>query len=332
MEAMQHTKHLGSYLGLLTLLSLASALVHAQEMQLPGHEALGQGSVVVSTPTSSGAVLAGPPMGPATAAGYPTGDGIICQQCRPECNLYALYVTSGLKWPFEIYARVGGSFFTSNGELDGVLNDGIATQFGAKVIYYDHDCRAAWFGDLGVDYFHNQGDQTTPVIERFRFLDVNRGQQQFALLVLERSAIEALDRIFFRVGGGREWFFGGEVQGSVRYKLGLDGGLRLGHAHAGLAVKERNVIQSVILPGTNRPARLQDGDILNPTGNKEATDFVQNVFVGASVGVLIPYCGFDFVLDGRAEYSHDFISLHGIENMDQSLDQIQILLSAGLRY
>lgn len=107
--------------------------------------------------------------------------------------------------------------------------------------------------------------------------------------------LQQLHRIYPRIAAGREWY-GGETW---RYVIGVDAGARFGHAHL----------------------KFNEGF--------HATDTIQGIFAGLHAGLMIPRCCYDLVLDTRLEWAHDWIE---ILDVDEELDQVKVLLSAGVRY
>jgi hypothetical protein len=99
--------------------------------------------------------------------------------------------------------------------------------------------------------------------------------------------------------GGKEWYWTCSAVEGLRCKVGGDVGFRYGNAHA-------KVVE-----------------------NPHVTDRLYGFFVGADAGFLLPCCGFDVMLDGRAEWGHDFF---GDSLLPDDVGQVKLLISAGLRY
>jgi hypothetical protein len=181
-------------------------------------------------------------------------------------------------------------------------------EFGAKSLCYDPDRSAAWFGTIGVDYIFNNGNDPTPLGTRQANVPLDPTNPNSPTVPITIAlAVRELHRTYLHLGVGREWYVGGGSPESWRYFAGFEGGGRLGHAHV-------KFYSTPTIP--SNPALRE-------------TDFIQNVFLGLHAGVLIPRCGYDIMLGGRCEWSHDWIT---ILEADHDIDQIQFLLTAGVRY
>lgn len=281
---------------------------------------------VPAQPVDPPAVVAAPP----PPSVVPPGGCSACGNgwCDPHCNLYWLYVHNGVKNSFEFYGRVGPSFITSGGDLDDVLHTGIAADFGVKTFCYNKDRTGGWYGELGVDYIFNNANNLVPVIEKYINVDVIRNQGTFLQTtetVLSRDflGITELHRVYAKIGGGYQWYWWTDSPDSVHWYLDLDGGIRLGHAHAALHLLDRQFLQEFV---------LRDNDVIQTPGELRSTDFIKNFYIGGGLGMLVPYCGYDITVELHWEYSHDIINLPTISNRDQGLDQVKVQVLAGARW
>jgi hypothetical protein len=317
--------------GLLAAVMLLAGAIHLAEAQepLPPPQAAEPlpGAVVSETlPPPTGLTGHGP--SPTPGPESPSALGPLGDRgpfCRPECNLWWLYTHTGVLVPFEVYGRVGPSFFTSDGGgLDDTLQTGIALELGIKAFWYSPDQRSAWFTELGADYIFNNGNNDKEAFIRFPIFEVSTvpGQVQELVAGREFLGVTEAHRGYIRSAIGREWYWGGECPGAARYLLGLDGGFRLGHLHVQLELRRREFFDF----------EPQDDQIITAPGNREETDFIKNIFIGGTAGMMIPCCAFDLVLGLRAEYSHDFIHMPRLIFQDRGLDQVKAELSVGLRY
>jgi hypothetical protein len=288
--------------------------------------ASGAGQDIVSVSVPAAPVEAAPVPVPTTTLGsYSTCDS---QFCNPDSNLYWLYVHHGVKISFEMYGRVGPSFVTSGGELDDVLHTGVAFDFGVKSFCYDKERRGGWYGELGVDNIFNKSNNRVPLIQKFLQIDVIRDQG----LITERTittpgrdtfGITRLHRIYARIGGGYQYYWGGDCPDDARWYLDLGGGVRLGSTRAGLHLLKREFLEDF---------QLQPTDVIQTPAEMLASDFIKNFYIGGGIGMLIPYCGFDVTAELHWEYSHDIIRLPTISNRDDGLDQVKVEAMAGLRW
>lgn len=322
-EGMPHMKRARWLLGLLGLLTL-TAWCSAQDIVSVS---------VPATPVDTAApapASAAPPVAPTTTLGAcSTCEGLLCD---PHCNLYWLYVHHGVKNSFEMYARVGPSFVSSGGDLDDVLHTGVAADFGVRSFCYNHDHSAAWYGELGGDYIFNNGDGLTPVIESFPIITVTRTrtifgqvtQEQFVVPTKDFRSITELHRVYAKIGGGYQMYFGEEGPGCMKWYVDLDAGIRLGHAHAATHLIRREFTDGFKFDN--------DRDVADNNEQRAFTDFIKNFYIGGGIGMLIPYCGFDVAAELHWEYSHDIINLPAINNRDQGLDQVKVQAAAGLRW
>ncbi len=115
----------------------------------------------------------------------------------------------------------------------------------------------------------------------------------------ELHPLRELNRTMVHAAAGREWYFHDpNVEGRL-YFTGISVGGRVGAAEA----------------------RFLNGP--------RVSDIPKGLFIGLDAGALIPFCGYDLVVNARTEWSHDWLDFAEIE---EEIDQIKVLLSVGIRY
>lgn len=244
--------------------------------------------------------------------------------CDPSCNLYSLYVGTGVKFPFDLYVRSGITFLPSNTPLDKAIDTGLALEVGARAFCLDGDKRGAWLADVGIDYFYNRADPTKVIIVKFPNLEVTTlGQASLEPARDQLSAFQ-LHRTYAKLGGGREWYWGAERPDDPLYVFGVDVGGRYGSFTAKTRLVDRTFLDPTFTPNNNTT--------FGPTDEGHETHYVKGFYLAVNGGVFIPCCGYDVMLGVRAEYSHDVLRLPGFFTTDSTLDQVQALVSIGIRY
>jgi hypothetical protein len=208
---------------------------------------------------------------------------------------------SHLFCPFELYLRTGVSLTVGGNRLNELLDDGVTVEGGVKTFSYESDRSAAWLGTLGVDYIYNNSSDITPIGTRQVAIPNPISPQLPPTILTVPLLIREAHRTSLHIGGGKEWYWGEGTPESWRYAVGVEGGGRLGHLHVKF---------------TSNPALRE-------------TDFFQGVFLSTYADVLIPRCGYDILLGGRFEWGHDWVT---IAEEDHDLDQLLLLVSAGIRY
>ncbi|MCS6976936.1 MAG: hypothetical protein NZM31_08020 [Gemmatales bacterium] len=251
-----------------------------------------------------------------------------CGTCNPACNLNWLYVRYGVKNSFDIYGRFGPAFITSGGDLDDVLHTGLAADFGVRTFLYKPDRSSGCYGELGVDYIFNNANSSIPLIEQGVNVEIVQNVGTFfqttdVVPARDICGITELHRVYAKIGLGYQRYWWTDAPEGLHYYLDFNAGIRLGHAHASLALLERIYFQD---------PDIEEGDVIVTKPTLRATDFIKNFYIGGGIGLMIPYCGYDVMAGLHWEYSHDIIRLPMISNRDDGLDQVKVQILAGVRW
>ncbi len=217
--------------------------------------------------------------------------------------------------PFEIFVRGGPSFVTGTGALDRAMRTGKTIEGGVRSFSFNADQTAAWTSEVGIDYTYNNIHTSEPLLARAAFVGVTRFGGLEELPGLSQYAFREMHRTNARLALGREWYFAGP--NGLRYNFGLDVGGRIGQTSVKLFTVSR-VIEGALVFDTFPD--FEDG---------HTSGLNKGVFIGVNTGLLLPCHGFDITLGSRFEWGQEWFS---ITSVDDSVAQIKLLISVGLRF
>jgi hypothetical protein len=186
----------------------------------------------------------------------------------------------------EVYMR-GGPTFPIGGTMGDVVYNGWSIQGGARALFFDVPLLTAWIMDIGMSNYHNQGT----------------GGNSFTIPQLTFPAVtkvRSLNRTFFNVGVGRQWYvFGSAGDPGLKLFFGLDGGGRYGSAMA-------------------------EFDIL-----RHRTDVIGGAFGAVFSGAEIPVLGQIFQAGVRGEFSYTWSDILIVPS---DVSEINVYLTLGVRF
>jgi hypothetical protein len=194
----------------------------------------------------------------------------------------------------EIYTRAGPSFNLPTNDFGRSLRTGWEVMGGGKTLFFDPSGTRAWVLDLNLGYIYNNGFNNGAVFS-------HNGNA---------VTIRNLDRTAVGLGVGRDWFlFGpGYTGGSwaPNFRYGVDGGARWGTSHVDLNVEAQ----------------------------PQVYDRVQKIFGATYAGLHLdaefPVGAATLLFGVRGEWAYNF--LHLLPSQSTSLHNINVLLTAGVRY
>ncbi len=215
-------KHIG--LGGLVAALLCLGSVRAQDMPAPF---TGAGGSLYAPPSAGAPPSVGPapllpagPVAPITAQPSNWMDYPRCLGCCGPIGRngpigYEAYVRNGLDFP------LGGNPFGAR------MAAGWDVEVGARTLFFNTESDAAWTVDLGVSNVYNSSRDRTST---YALLNLNDQSTNTPVPVTDVT-IRDLNRTYFNVSGGREWYLWGTAncdKPDTNWRVGVDVGGRYG--------------------------------------------------------------------------------------------------------
>jgi hypothetical protein len=197
---------------------------------------------------------------------------------------------------YELYLQSGPTFPIGGGFFGHTLEDGWEIQGGGRTFFFNTDRDAAWTVDVSGSNMHNQG-QHSDMFATLHNIIVPPGIRATSVQVTTRD----LNRTFFNLGGGREWFLGAPDGDSPTWRFGVDAGWRYGSA------------------------KLKLHEI------QHRTEEIEGTWVSAHADVEIPCGCISFVGGVRLEWDYTWMH-HILQSTDTNLQDINLLFTAGIRF
>jgi hypothetical protein len=222
--------------------------------------------------------------------------------------------------PFELYARPFGAVVEGSGPLSKVLAGGAGADFGIRSFLYNENHSASWYGDLGLGYQYNRGDDPSQsVIVRTGKITVIRLGSPIQLDAVTSLGVRELSRTEARIAFGREYYWHSDWLNCMYYSLGGDVGGVWGQASIKTDVNKRVITGS------------QNGDVVayNPNDN-HSSEVTQGFFVGTSFNLIFPQQTHDFIVGTRVEWQREYFN-HLVDN-NNGTGQLKLMLELGWRY
>jgi hypothetical protein len=245
----------------------------------------------------------------------------------------------------ELYARAGASFLLGNTAFAQALQTGWTIEGGGRSLFYDPSMDAAWTVDLGLSNTWNHGKlplsfalnnvslpfqpaatDVAPagtVLANFAHVNFIPGNptvtrtgpfpappattggttQAFFIYNAPGVTLHNYNRTFVNLALGREWYLKGTaLDCGPKWRVGVDVGGRWG------------------------TSRLELNEI------RHRTAVCEGLFVSAHTDVEYPCCSVVFLFGLRAEWSYTFCDQILQEINDTNLQEINIMLTTGVRF
>jgi len=210
----------------------------------------------------------------------------------------------------ELYVRWGPSVNLMNGYLSKELETGWEVQGGGRALFFNPEGDAAWTADLSISNIWNQGQHS----DRKANLQSIIVPDQFGTATRVNNVnvtIRSLNRTYVNAALGREWYLWapaancpncGRMQEGPTWRVGIDGGGRWGSE------------------------KMQFHEL------KHRTEVIEGLFASVHTDLEIPCGGWIFVVGGRIEW--DYTWMHTIlqDFPGQDLQNINVLMTLGVRY
>ncbi|HVS36773.1 MAG TPA: hypothetical protein VMS17_14525 [Gemmataceae bacterium] len=279
-------------LGGLVAVLLCLGALRAADMPTPYN---GAGAPPSAPPTEAAPAVLAPP-GPALAPGQPTSwmDYPRCLGCcgpigRNGPIEYEIYVRNGLDFP------LGGNPFGAR------MDAGWDVAVGARTLFFNPEDDAAWTADIGFSNVYNESRDHTTTYTLLNLLDKSTN----TVVPSTTVTLENLNRTYFNLSGGREWYLRGGRDcdnANVNWRVGVDVGGRYGTEK---------------LETTNWP---------------HFTDVNAGVFLAVHTDLEIP-CGCCIFLAGlRSEYGYTWADVLQRQNDTSDVQDINLLVNLGVRF
>ncbi|HQR06670.1 MAG TPA: hypothetical protein PLN21_07605 [Gemmatales bacterium] len=220
--------------------------------------------------------------------------------------------------PFEFYVRPFGAVVEGTGSLSKVLAGGAGVDGGVRSFYYNADHSSAWYGDLGLGYQYNRGDDpSNSVIVRTGTITVTRNGIPTQVTSTTSLGVRELSRTEARIAFGREFYWHSTWLDCLYYSWGGDVGGVWG--------------QASIKTDVNNRTGLQPGDVpaYNPN-DFHSSEVTQGFFLGSSFNMIFPQRTHDFIVGTRVEWQREYFN-HLVDN-NNGTGQIKLMLEVGWRY
>lgn len=218
----------------------------------------------------------------------------------------------------ELFLRIGPSIVAGNGTVADVLQTGLYLGGGGRVLFFDLPMSSAWTIELSVANINNHAhagptafplekivpqDPANPATPRDATGNLPPQRVFFGKDGLPGVTLRSLNRTFFNVGGGKEWYLWGNAHSNGNTaRVGFDAGGRWGSASA-----QFNEIQ-------------------------HKTDVIGGVWAAAHGDVEFPICGCCVLQAGfRVEYGYTWSDILQIQNKSDVQD-INLLFNIGMRF
>lgn len=220
--------------------------------------------------------------------------------------------------PFEFYLRPFGAVVEGTGPLSKVLAGGAGVDGGVRSFLYNDNRSAAWYGDIGLGYQYNRGDDpSNSVIVRNETITVTRNGIPTQVASTVSLGVRELHRTAARIAFGREYYWHSTWFDCLYYSAGGDVGGIWG--------------QASIKTDVNNRTNLQPGDVplYNPN-DFHSSEVMQGFFLGTSFNMIIPQRTHDFIIGTRFEWQRDYFNKL-VDNNDGT-GQLKFMLEVGWRY
>jgi hypothetical protein len=206
----------------------------------------------------------------------------------------------------EIYLRSGVSVPIAGGFFDHTLATGWDIQGGGRTLFFNTDDNAAWTVDLSLSNINNHGQHPDRSATLLNVIVPGPtsifGGASNVLAPSVKVTTRSLNRTFFNLGFGREWYLYGAPEGDgTSWRVGVDGGGRYGSA------------------------KLEIHEL------KHRTDTIAGAFVSLHSDVEIPYGCIILLAGFRLEWDYTWMDILQIQN-NSDLQDLNLLFTAGIRF
>jgi hypothetical protein len=206
---------------------------------------------------------------------------------------YELYVQPGIVMP------IGGSFFGHT------LQDGWEIQGGGRTLFFNPQGDAAWTADVSLSNMHNNGqraDLSATLLNTIQQIPTGFGSTIGVQVPSIDVTTRSLNRTFFNLGFGREYYFWGAPQAdNWTLRAGFDAGGRYGSA------------------------KLEMHEI------QHRTDSIAGIFVSLHSDLEIPYGCITLIAGMRLEWDYTWTDILQSQN-NGDVQDINLLFNAGFRF
>jgi hypothetical protein len=201
---------------------------------------------------------------------------------------------------YEAYVRNGFDFPLGGNTFGTRLDAGWDVAVGARTLFFDPESDAAWTADIGVSNVYNVSrDRTTT----YRLFNVRNKANNTNVPEVDVN-LRNLNRTYFNLAGGREWFMWGSAncdKPDLNWRVGVDLGGRY---------------------GTEK---------IEVTNFRHFTDVNAGIFLAIHSDLEIP-CGCCIFLAGlRSEYGYTWSDILQRQN-NSDIQDINLLVNLGLRF
>jgi hypothetical protein len=193
---------------------------------------------------------------------------------------------------------IGGGFFGHT------LQDGWEIQAGGRTLFFNPEATAAWTADVSVSNMHNNGQHSD--ISATLLNTITQVPTSFGPVGVQVPSINvttrSLNRTFFNLGFGREYYFFGRPQAdNWTWRAGFDAGGRYGST------------------------KLEMHEI------QHRTDTIAGIYVSAHSDVEIPYGCITLLAGMRLEWDYTWTDILQHQN-NSDVQDINLLFNVGFRF
>ncbi len=201
---------------------------------------------------------------------------------------------------YEVYVRNGFDFPLGGNPFGARMDAGWDVAVGARTLFFNPASDAAWTADLSVSNDNNGSRDRTSTYTLLNILDKSTNTAIPSTTV----TIENLNRTYFNLAGGREWYLWGAAncdKQDVNWRVGVDVGGRY---------------------GTEK---------LDVTNFIHRTDTIGGIFLAVHSDLEIP-CGCCIFQAGlRSEYGYTWADILQ-RQYNSDVQDISLLLNLGVRF
>jgi hypothetical protein len=138
---------------------------------------------------------------------------------------------------YDLFFRTGPSVPLGHGQLADVLQTGLYLGAGGRVLFFEPSMDAAWTVELGLANISNHAHSSPNGIALDILVPNAAGTPQQVFFGRDPGVppvtLQSINRTFFDVGFGREWYLWGAVNcHGPSWRVGIDGGARYGSERA----------------------------------------------------------------------------------------------------
>ncbi len=283
---------------LATLLCLGA--VRAEDMPAPSPGA--SGSLFAAAPAAAPPAVGPAPLlppGPAVPIPAQPSSWMDYPRCLGCCGPIGGNGPIG----YEVYVRNGLDFALGGNTFGARMDAGWDIEAGARTLFFNPEDDAAWAVDLGVSNIYNSSRDRNTTYTLLNLRDKATNTNIPSTVVTVRD----LNRTYFNVSGGREWYLWGPADAAncdkpeTNLRVGVDVGGRY---------------------GTEK---------LDVTNFHHLTDVNAGVFLAVHSDLEIP-CGCCILLAGlRSEYGYTWADILQRQN-NSDVQDISLLFNLGVRF